>query len=185
MTSETGSMLASSLRRLHRGEIKDANAVTHLLERIRDARIILRNGMDNRNKVRTAVVQAVDPKGVRLFARNIDPRRYPQIYFSFDLDQASYFFVAEPMGGGRPDEFLIHVPKAIYEAERRAVPRTLRNGGETPSRIEVQGAEGWRRIVSVVDSSYSGIGVAVPRDVAMELQASVQFRFLDGDRAAK
>ena len=120
-----------------------------------------------------------------MFARNIDPRRYPQIYFSFDLDKTNYFFVAEPIGGGRPDDFLIHPPKAIYEAERRAVPRTPWSSGETPSRIEVQGAEGWRRIVNVVDSSYSGIAVAVPRDVAMNLQTSVRFRFLDGDRAGE
>jgi ubiquinone/menaquinone biosynthesis C-methylase UbiE/pimeloyl-ACP methyl ester carboxylesterase len=185
MASVTGSMASGSLRRLHRGEIKDTAAVLHLFERLRETRTLLHSGMDHRNNQRTASVQSVAFEWVQLSARHIDPRRFPQIYFSFDLVEKSYFFVAEPLAGSRPDAFAIRLPTSIYEAERRCVPRLPTDGSAAPHRIEIHGEEGWSCIADVVDSSYSGIAVAVPSEHARDFESPVRVRFLDGPRAGE
>lgn len=185
MASVTGSMAPGSLRRLHRAEIKEAAGVHQLLERVRETGTLLHSGMDHRNNQRTALVLSVSFDGVQLSARNIDPRRYPQIYFNFDLDDKSYFLVGEPLADGQPDAFAIRLPNAVYEAERRAVPRIRLDRSESPGRIEITDAAGWHCVADIVDSSYSGIAVSVPLEHSRGFESPVQIRFLDGHRAGE
>jgi ubiquinone/menaquinone biosynthesis C-methylase UbiE len=140
--------------------------------------------MDHRNNQRTALLSSVDGERIQLSAENIDPRRFPQIYFSFSQEEKSYFFVAEPLPGGRAEGFAIRLPKAIYEAERRAVPR-LAKEIEGPHRIELSGADGWHCVADVIDSSYSGIAVSIRPELVGAFEFPVNVRFLDGRRVGE
>jgi ubiquinone/menaquinone biosynthesis C-methylase UbiE len=141
--------------------------------------------MDHRNNQRTALLRSVDGETVQLSAEHIDPRRFPQIYFSFSQEEKSYFFVAEPVPSDRAEGFAIRLPKAIYEAERRSVPRMAEDANEGPRRIELWGADAWHCIADVIDSSYSGIAVSVRPEMVSVFDFPVNVRFLDGRRVGE
>lgn len=176
---------ADGIRRLHRGAIEDPQAVRRLLERVRAQSIELDNGFDGGSNPRTARIEWIGDDRMRLRATpHIRPERQPQIYFHFELGGSAYFFAAPsfPREQGSP-RLEVGVPLAIYQAERRDLPRDRERASGT--RVELSAPGGWKRIVPVADLSYEGLGVQVPVDGALPVAGELEVRFLNGKRAGE
>lgn len=177
---------AEGIRRLHRGTIEDPKAVRRLLERLRDQSIELDNGFDGGSNPRTATIVQISDKRLQLRATAyIRPERQPQVYFHFQLEGAAYFFAAPsfPREEGSP-VLEVGVPLAIYQAERRDLPR-VRERTAPGTQVELSASGGWKRILPVADVSYEGLGVRVPEGDALPPARDFKVRFLNGNRAGE
>ncbi len=177
---------AEGIRRLHRGTIEDPNAVRGLLERLRDQSIELDNGFDGGSNPRSARIEWIGDDRLRLLATPyIRPERQPQVYFHFELEGAAYFFAAPSFPRDEGSRFLeVGVPLAIYQAERRDLPR-VRERTVPGIQVELSASGGWKRIASVADVSYEGLGVRVPVGDALPPSRDFKIRFLNGNRAGE
>jgi ubiquinone/menaquinone biosynthesis C-methylase UbiE len=173
------------IRRLHRGTIEDPKVVRLLLERLRDRSIELDNGFDGGSNPRTATIEQIGDDRMRLRATPaIRPERQPQIYFHFELEGGAYFFAAPSFPRDEGSPWLeVGLPIAVYQAERRDLPRDRERAPGT--QVELSKPGGWKRIVPVVDVSYEGLGVRVPVDDGVPPSGGLEVRFLNGDRAGE
>jgi hypothetical protein len=87
-----------------------------------------------------------------------------QLYFSFNLDGAAFFFACVLDGSDANGVRIAPIPAAIYEAERRDLRRKQVPGDQSEStRVELRrGPDLPPAIARVWDRSYDGLGVSVP-----------------------
>ncbi len=170
-------LASDSLRKLHRGAIQSPSDVHALLDEARRLGVELRNGVDHKSRRRTARVVDVNGRSLTLQAENIVAAGRPQIFFQFDIRSTRYFFASPPIESDSHGRLKMESPVAIYEAERRDLPRFRLANGDRPRRVAVRrqcGAqtEGWIR-----DWSYQGLGVSVPGDpeILQDHQLEVAF----------
>jgi len=156
--------------------------VRDLLARARDARVVLSAGFDGRNAPRSAWVESIDDRGMRLRTANLEVAGRRQLHFSFDLGAASYLF-ALPAGRlrGEGERLEAPLPTAIYESERRDLYRVVSEPVAGP-RIEIQGSDGASVPATLRDATYHGLGVALPEGFAARLAPPLRVRFLEGER---
>ncbi|MDJ0851888.1 MAG: class I SAM-dependent methyltransferase [Myxococcota bacterium] len=186
MSSVGQPLEAFRFQRLHRYAIEEPRAVRALLERLRRARVLLQNGMDHRNRTREARIEEIERDRLWLWGRNIDPDRQNELHLSFVLEGSSWFFSTSPRGGRSEADWLdVDIPEAIFRAERRSGVRcrAAASSGD-PCRVEVCAPGGQRWLARVLDSSYDGLSLSLPRTAAEQLEGELEVVFLDGgDRA--
>ncbi|MBK7949984.1 MAG: methyltransferase [Deltaproteobacteria bacterium] len=150
-----------------------------LLDEARRLGVELRNGVDHKSRPRTARVLAVNGESLTLQTSNIAAEGRPQIYFQFDIGSTRYFFASPPIASEPGGRLRLESPAAIYEAERRDLPRQRIPEGQAPPRVliasdRMRPVEGFIR-----DWSYQGLGVRVPRTAAVAEGDQSQVEFLD------
>lgn len=173
---QLGSVSDSGFRRLHRRAIVERSAIRSILNEAKSAGALLTNGVDRRSTPRSANVVEVTDEVVRLTASNINPAGRPQIYFSFSVGDQSYFFASPPILDGDTRHLVVHLPKAIYEAERRELRRTRRD--ETLETAALHIADAGVPLEALVrDTSYHGVGLRARRDPRLLEGLSVEIEF--------
>jgi ubiquinone/menaquinone biosynthesis C-methylase UbiE len=179
-------MSGTSLRRLHRGVIDQRSDVRALLERARVERCELSNGVDRRSAARSARISWVAQDHLRLRAPNIRASGQPQIYLHFDLGSCRYFFASPPLAGGGDEPLDVELPSAIYEAERRDLPRVPVADEADPPRVRLERKGGGAPIdAQVRDWSYQGLGLSLAECDRLALGEALVVDFVDGERAGE
>ena len=169
-----------SLRRLHRRALSDPAEIHAVLERARQLQVPLRNGVDRRSAARHARIAWLRDDSIGLRVENISAS-HRQLYLSFELEGADYFFACTVARSARTDELVARVPGSVYEAERRDLRRRQQVESMGPTEVELrQVPAGATAIAHVHDWSYDGLGVALPADRAFAPGAGLSVRFLDG-----
>lgn len=184
--AEPTPLLDSSIRRLHRRAITAPGEIRALLEAALTGRVRIWSGVDRRNSSRTAQVHWVGEASFGLRVSNIPPGAR-QLYFSFTLDGAAFFFACVVEGSDLNGIRRAAIPAAIYEAERRDLRRQqVPQDPSQSTRVELRHRSGAPpAIARVCDRSYDGLGVSVPEDECPEPGDEIQVRFLDGNDAGE
>ncbi len=144
----------------------------------------LSSGINRRNSSRTAKIEEVGETQFSLRFENLDEKHLPQLFLTFELDGRRYFFAATPIGHEARGLVRALLPHAIYQAERRDLER----GGEDPIalsegvRVEIRSSSGRLFAGVIADSSYHGLGVALPATQQGAPDGPVTLRFLSGTR---
>jgi hypothetical protein len=171
-----------SLARLHRPAMEDPDRIRSVLERARDERVVLDNGIDGLIHSRGARIAWIADDRLGLDADYIDANRQPEIYFTFELDGRRYFFAATAIKAPVRDALEIGIPPVIYERECRDLPRTRpANSAGGPCRVELRATDGAKWTAEVLDQSYEGLGIALPAGTRLP-KGGLSLVFLDGDR---
>lgn len=172
-------LASDKLRKLHRGSTHSREEVHDLLDQARRLGVELRNGVDHKSRPRTARVVEVNGESLTVQASNIAAEGRPQIYFQFDIGSTRYFFASPPIGSEPGGRLRLASPAAIYEAERRDLPRHRIPDGEPPRRVLLASERGGPVEGTIRDWSYQGLGVRVPRAAAVVEGDRSQVEFLD------
>lgn len=176
MSLSAEAMALDSLRRLNRSTIESAVEVRAVLERAALGRIPLSSGIDGRINRRTAVVERVLADRVVLSVENVDVTRLPQLYFRFDMGGSRYFFAADVIKKQESGELEIALPAAIYEAERRSLPRNPIGSG-LGSVLVKDGASTWEG--RLLDSSYDGASIALDESSRVDVGSKITLSYRD------
>lgn len=173
------SVANEKLRKLHRGSTQSPAEIRALLEQAKRSGVELRNGVDHKSRPRTARLAEVNGHSLAVRAENISAEGRPQIYFQFELGQTRYFFASPPLGKDSKGLLRLASPAAIYEAERRDLARRARPaaGRERTAVVLREGRE--LAAGSILDSSYQGIGIAVPVEAGIRENDRVEVAFED------
>lgn len=181
MIVETTPLREESLRRLHRGEIRDAGAIRALLERARSEGVLLQGGLSPLTEPRRARIVEVGRAELVLATEHFGRTDAPQHFLRFELDGSSYFFAGVPAPRQVPGRLALRFPRSLYESERRDLFRFApESRPELPRRVELREREGATLTARVADCSYHGLGVMVPAAEGGRLDREVRVRFLDG-----
>lgn len=162
--AEIQSLASDSLRKLHRGAIQSPSDVRAVLSEARRLGIELRNGVDHKSRPRTARLLAVNGRSITLQSENIVAVGRPQIFFEFDIRSTRYFFASPPIDCDETGRLRMEAPTALYEAERRDLPRFRVKKADPLRRVDVLGPRGKRASGFIRDWSYQGLGVSIPHD---------------------
>lgn len=157
-------LAGDSLRKLHRGAIQSPSEVHAILDEARRLGIELRNGVDHKSRPRTARLVDVNGRSITLQSANIVAAGRPQIFFQFDIRSTRYFFASPPIDCDESGRLRMKSPAAIYEAERRDLPRFHLAKDDSPRPVVVFGPRGGQAAGFIRDWSYQGLGVSVARD---------------------
>jgi len=173
------SIASDNLRKLHRGVTSSADEVRGILDEARKLGVELRNGVDHKSRPKTARVIEINGRSLTLQAENIAAQGRPQIYFQFELGSTRYFFASPPMGEDTRGRLKIERPAAIYQAERRDLPRQRVEEGRRKAPVNFidragSQVEGW-----ILDWSYQGIGIVVPRGCNARIGDQIEVDFDD------
>lgn len=175
-----------NLRKLHRGATRSPSEVRALLDEAKRYSVQLRNGVDHKSRPRIARIRQISDRSLTLESENIAARGRPQIYFQFDLHSTRYFFASPPIDMDESGRLDLEMPVAIYEAERRDLPRHRIDDNDRPRRVWVlrpgEGAfEGFVR-----DWSHQGLGVWISADRWLDVGEHVEVVHDDeADRRAR
>lgn len=185
MAPALASLPVDSLRRLHRGVILKSEDIVSLLNRAKRERIELHSGVNRKSEPRSARITRVDSTGLLLHAPNLKAVGQPQIYLHFSLNSTRYFFASPPIEGGGDTPLLICVPAAIYEAERRDLPRRRAPRGNQAPRVAVLDGGENSFEARLRDWSYQGMALAMPAGRANRLGDRFEVEILDGEYAGQ
>jgi ubiquinone/menaquinone biosynthesis C-methylase UbiE/pimeloyl-ACP methyl ester carboxylesterase len=158
------SLASQSLRKLHRGAIQSPDAVHALLQEALRQGVELRNGVDHKSRPRVARLIEVNGYSITLDAQNIEAARRPQIFFQFDIRSTRYFFASPPLGSDELGHLRLKSPAAIYESERRDLPRFSLSGSEPPRPIALFAATSAQAKGWIQNWSYQGLCVSVENE---------------------
>jgi len=172
-----------SLEQLNRKSLERPSDIRSLFQRLRDRRVVLRNGINRRNDPRSARVKAVANDRVTLITTNLDQVNAPQLFLNFEFEGSGHFFAAKPIRWMKDSTVLIELPAAVYHTERRDLFREeFDPGDENAPSVELNSAPDKRLTVPVVNWSHHGLGVDVPVDEFAALPSQFTVRFLEGTR---
>ena len=154
-------MQVADLHSWHRLSIDDPSELGGIFASLRERKIVLSNGMDHRNRPRTARVVSVRGGTLSLAHENIDVSRQPILVFSFELDGVSYTMAGAPVEGSRSGPLVdIQAPSAVHVVERRGRLRKAQSGSRQARLAKLVLSEFESVDVRVVDRSRSGLGLA-------------------------
>jgi len=173
------SLASDNLRKLHRSATTNPDEVQGILDEARRLGVQLRNGVDHKSRPKTARVVEVKGRSMTLQAENISAKGRPQIYFQFELGPTRYFFASPPLGEDARGRLKLERPAAIYEAERRDLPRFRDETGGAVRRVVVFDRRGDRIEGTIQDWSYQGIGIDVPQSGAPRKGDRIEVEFDD------
>ncbi len=170
------------LRELHRSRISDARRVREILETVVHRRIRLRSGLNRLAEPRTASIEKLGSDRITLHREGFVRHTIPQLFFAFEIDSTSYFFVGESLPGKRGAPFAIKLPRTIYEAERRELLRLPSHAGSgRPTKVRLAGSSTHWMEADVADWCYDGLGVNVRDQDAANLPERLRVQLVDGE----
>lgn len=178
------SLAGDSLRKLHRGAIQSPADVSAILDEARRLGVELRNGVDHKSRPRTARLIEVNGRSITLEAQNIEAAGRPQIFFQFDIRATRYFFASPPIRSDEDGRLWLERPAAIYESERRDLPRFAIAEGGAGRPVLAFGPGGAQSKGLIRDWSYQGLCVALESDSRILESDRLEVEF-DDVRAAR
>jgi ubiquinone/menaquinone biosynthesis C-methylase UbiE len=178
-------MQVADLQELHRGSISDRSEIEIILRRVLEHKVVLNNGMDHRNRRRSAWVEKISQSSLVLRHENIDPSRQPILIFSFVLDGGSYSLGGVPVAGSwSATDIEIKRPTNIHISERRTRYRERPIASESIT-IGLP-ADHLRRIDGqVFDRSKGGLSFVVGGLDGVEIGSLLTIRYESGARAGQ
>jgi SAM-dependent methyltransferase/pimeloyl-ACP methyl ester carboxylesterase len=175
----------TDLQRLHRNAISNRIEIKRILNSVEEHEIVLNNGMDHKNRRRTARVVKLSSSGVVLRHENIDPRKQSVLVFSFELDGGSYSLGGNPVPGRWTSTHLeIDWPTQIHVTERRT---RVRETAIEPELVTIEFPNDHLEGISgeVSDRSTGGLGVMVGGPADVEIGSVLSIRYGTGQRAGQ
>lgn len=184
--TEVGAVSRGVLDRLNRTSINSKSEIRKLLSELRDKRVILQNGINDRNNPRRAFIEVISSDRVLLRTENLDQGSPSQLFLNFEFGGDRYLFSAARSTLDRNSKMWIDLPSAIYLVERRQVARrTAENHNGVRVAIDVSPSGPNRLIGRVLNWSNHGLKVEFSDIKLGELPRTFPIRFLSGERAGE
>ena len=185
--SRVAPITAELLQRLHPIAVREPSAIQALLQRVRDAGLQLRRGLNRQILPERARILRLESDRIVLATEHFEERSTGPLVLNFELEGQPYSFLTQAKShANSTGSFEVEIPSVVHHFERRErARRDLRSESTAGWRAVVLGPRGEPIQAEIENVSAGGLGLRVSSQCPLREGSDLSVRFLDGDRAGR